>query len=768
VGLFLQKSATPFWTRIVRLAGRCRVIPTSARRPRHRGAAPRRTLFPLYLLFLLAWVPLIAAKEASAGINAEAELGYVDYQSRQSASSRQSGSAFTQRYSLLYTTMGPLSAGKAGYYNVSLGYEWAAINSSVHLADASADTSTSRNVGHILYSGELLYDPRELPIRLKAYSRDLNRPGFIKTIEAYALAGTEPVVDPALNTDVTGATSITSGAILTIGVKNSMTNGYYSVFKDLPRLFVDYWDSIQKDTDAATPTDIRNRKLAVVLNKKSNWLHYRSKNYDDNIKTTESFVEQKVIIGQIDEVLERHWVDLTNWIRISADGSFVKRSDASSQYSQETTVNLLGALTREKWQARANSSFTRAQGGANSFTSSSSTPVYVNGIWGSQADWQTRFSYAANKVVTNNATQSDQVDVYGSLLVNTFKRSSFTLSTMAAVESYERDQNKSLITNLRVESASTRRFSDTLSLVGSYDAKVIQSEGSVAGTAYIQALTGRATYRLTNRLNAELGQEFDLGSGPISNLGSTISSQPTSFDSNHSSITGSYVRSLSRLRLNWAVAERLQMLTTVSEDYVKQVNKPADVILTLAHKLSHRTANLTTTTELEYSKQTGVETRNRLTANASLDYIYNRHTTAAATMKYTRESAEGSLATSELNLEQRFNYNYFSYAGQGRKLVDFTQFFTYLQREGFDAETRKTLKLNAKYYPLRNLYLATNLTYSLIFRTVDETEFTGTGEVGVNYSKLQASLSYSYGRRDSATLDNRVDKRFAANLRKQF
>jgi hypothetical protein len=710
---------------------------------------------------------MMTATVAFAGLSAEAELGYADYESRQTAGKR-SASSFVQRYTLLYATGARLGGGQTGYYLLSGGYEWASIDTSLHFGDANRDQSLSSNAGHILYSGELLYDPRELPIRIKAFSRDTSRTQFAKTAALYEFAGGAPVIDPGISDTVQSGTNITSGLILTLGVKNGMSNGFYSIFKDLPRLFVSYWDNIQRFTRLDAALDTHQRRLAVVLNKKENWIHYRRNTYDDFRQPSQGTDEQRIIIGQIDEALDRHWVDLTNWIKISADGTFTKSVNAG-QLTNETDVNLMTIMSREKWQARTINSYSHVQSTNGTYQYTSRNPVYLSGIWGSDADWFTRFSYEVEKTAFSPTALSYQRDTYGSAQLTTFKRSNFTLTSMVAVESLEFNQDKSLVTEMRVESASTRRFSDTLSLVGSYDLKWMNSEGSANGGSTVQTVSGSAVYRLSNRVTAEIGQEFNVGSGARNtDAGGAIAVTPTTADSGFGLIPDSYVRSVTHLRLSWLLTERLQMLAMATQDYLMQSARATDSLTTASHILTYRRANLEAGTELRYSKRTGREDGDGITAKGNVEYAFNRSASGGLKVQYARDQSAGSVGRSELEAEQSLGYNYFNYSGQGRKLVELVENFHYLQREGFANETRKTAKLNAKYFPTRHLYLAGSLAYSWIHAIGDSTELAGTGEVGVNYSKLQASLGYSYGRRDGISFDNRIDKRFAANLRKQF
>lgn len=740
-------------------------------------AGRRSGTTPHLISLLFVTILLLAATSAHAAITAEAELGYADYQSEQFGG-KKSGSSFTQRYSLLYATEGRLASGA---YHLNLGYEWASVNTDIHLGNGEAgssggDNSISDNKGHLLYNGVLVFDPKDMPIRLRAYSRDTRRTSF--TTQGYSatlLAGTDAVVEPDLVIEARGGTSITSGALLILGLKNSMSNAYNSIFADLPRITIDYWDHIERDTQLLTSVDSRQTKLGIILNKKDNWLHYRQEDFTDHVNPAQSFNETKFIVGQIDEQLERQWVDLTNWIQVSADGTFVKRTEQEVRSTEETDANLMSIWTREKWRARTVSTYSRSKIGTNQVTYNTSNPVYLKGIWGSEADWITQFNYSVDKTLTDGAVSLYTSDTSGSLQVNTFKRSSFNLSSKVSVESYEQNQDKSLIVGLRLESASTRRFSDVLTLIGSYDIKLVRSDGTANGNSLMQILSGNAAYRITNRLTAEVAQEIDLVNGSRNNSTSVLLS-PTTLDNETTSPSQSYVRSYTRARLNWLPTERLQVLAMVTEDYLSHSGEQANSVTTLTQGLSYRLAKLDLATEVTYSKRSGEESRDTMLAKGSLNYAYDRNTAASLKARYARSDRVSSTSTlgskdvsKEFELEQKFFYTYIRNSGQGRKLLELVQTFTYLQREGYDPDDRKTLGVNAKFYLTRNIYLAGAASYALIFKnSIDKTEVAGAGEVGIIYPKLQANLSYSYGKRDSSLADSRTDKRFAANLRKQF
>ena len=70
------------------------------------------------------------------------------------------------------------------------------------------------------------------------------------------------------------------------------------------------------------------------------------------------------------------------------------------------------------------------------------------------------------------------------------------------------------------------------------------------------------------------------------------------------------------------------------------------------------------------------------------------------------------------------------------------------------------------YYPTKYLFMSAVIRYSLL-DPGDKKELFGSGGIGVRFPALQANIDYSYGKRNGY-MDNRVEKRFSANLKKQF
>jgi hypothetical protein len=123
---------------------------------------------------------------------------------------------------------------------------------------------------------------------------------------------------------------------------------------------------------------------------------------------------------------------------------------------------------------------------------------------------------------------------------------------------------------------------------------------------------------------------------------------------------------------------------------------------------------------------------------------------------------------SRLEISEGFNYYLYTSNGVSRRLLEVNQGIEHTQLDyptSFLSQTRTAFSLGCRYYPLRQLFVASLAKYTLV-APGDIQELISTSSLGVSFTKLQASLDYSYGKRYGG--DNRVENRFAANLKKLF
>ncbi len=712
---------------------------------------------------------------AAAGLSGVAELGYVKYDSEINGTKNIDASTFQQRYSLLYDTAGTIGDARFGRYKLGLGYEWASFDT--RIKSPADDSNPAISAGHVLFLGEVVVDPKEIPLRFKAYSRDLSRTTFIADTVTTLADTTDRLLAPGLTTSLLDGTHISSGATLVLGVKNGMTNGYSSIYRELPMLLLDYKDEIVRDLKSQTPTDTRLSKLAFVsLNKKDNWFHYRRIQYRDYIDKTNDYLDNEFQLGTVDETQSRRWIDFTNWIKISTDLQFTTHNVASIKDSEQYDVNLFAIATRSTWEGRTFNNFTRTMhfSGNTGVEYSRRIPVYLNGIWGADTDWRVTIASEEDqkKLLFDRSSKRDNL---ASFRVDTFKLSPFTLAQAFSVERYEFTGQKSLVLDSTTETASTRRFSDIYALAASYNIKNTETETDLTTDNYLtQTFTGRGNYTPSRSLRFTLDQTVANAIGQRSASASpTIAANSLFSSSTNSSLfradpTTGYTRSITTLATDWQPAARLRIGLSGSEDILWTQGQPGDYYTTVRNTVDYTRADLVLNLTNSATQRVQGDLHDySVSVEGKGSYTPNR--TVAATLRsiYGKEKSGGA-ELSRLEISEGFNYYLYTSNGVSRRLLEVNQGIEHTQLDyttNGQSETRTAFTLGCRYYPLRQLFVASTAKYSLV-APGDIKELISTSSLGMSFSKLQASLDYSYGKRYGG--DNRVENRFAANLKKQF
>lgn len=747
----------------------------------------KRQRFLIICLLLLAAIAtaLLAPVPVQARISGEIDLGYVNYQADEQGRRVTDAHSFRHRYSLLYSTDGLLYDGRVGAYNVSVGYEWGAFDTKIQQpADRGGDFNPSISAGHVLYNGEVVLDPLELPLRMKAYSYDLNR---ISMQEDTLSVGDTNMIRPGLITDLLDGTHINSGVTLLFGVKNGLTNGYNAIFRHIPLVMIDYRDEINKDTRSATPQDTRLRRLAFVsLNKRDNWFHYRTITYDDYLNPNQSYKESQFQLGTIDQALSRRWIDLTNWLKISTDGQFTKHAtpDPTTTF-QAYEFNFYALANRETWEGRTFSSLSRVLD-QQGITLERTIPVYASGTWGPEIDWKGSLYSHDKRLRQPDGTVTDTTDLSGTLRTDMLKRSPFTLGTTLKAEHADNDGSKLISLEGGLESASTRRFSRDYTLYSSYYLKYFNASNDTSDdTSYLNhdaivrlAYAPSTTYRL------ELEEDVSAGSGTnpqdFSNSAIVVNSGFNGYNS--SSTLGSifqrrdntinnYVRYVTTAGGYWSPTPRARFSLTLIEDILTQPGAATDYLTTVRNTIDYNIADFMMRLRTSYSfRNVDGETLDLLESQGTVEYRPNRNLQASLNYIYNTGKSDIKTESRFIDLRQCLSYNFYTYRGMERKLLEVSEEFSYTQTKNYGdlsttQDTARRLTLGLRYYPLSRLFIAGNVRFSLLDPGATlEQVYNGT--IGVTFQKLQATLDYSYGRRNDS--DNRVEKRLAANLRKFF
>lgn len=739
-------------------------------------------LKPLSYIFsplLAAWAALLVLllpAPAAALLSGTAELGYVRYNAEKNGSKELEASSFRHKYSLAYSSAGKFMGGRLGAYKGMLGYDWGSFDTEI--VTPSETLNPSMSSGNMVYSGELLLDPKELPLRLSLYSRDTLRSVFTNDSVSVTASGS-PIIKPGVPTDIMNSgTHLESGARLRLGIKSGMTNGYNAIFRHVPLLLLDYYDLVRKDDKAQSRLDSRLSRLAFVsLNKKDNWFHYRTTKFTDNISPLQSYREMQIQLGTVDETLDRRWIDFTNWIKLSTDIQFTKRVDNIKLPEETYDVNLFLIATRKNWELRNFNTFVRRlDHNTGKVEMQRSVPVYMSGIWGKETDWSLRFASEERIQRPPDAAIVDSRDILASYRINTFNRSNFTLSHTASMEHYSNVGEKTLVMAGSLSTVSTSRFSDSYRLGASYDVRRFDTEKqSAMQTNMNHELAGNVTYfSPSRRLSLGLTERISIADGVSSTNSKTTITSTTEFTDGTSvtnrnlSTSLGYMRARTTLKADWTPRERLQTGGIVDHEMFTEDGKDTEQLWAMQLYTRYSMAKFNANLNAYYTDRTSGSVASRdIRGTAQISYFQSKSMNFGLKGGISNSQSNGSSSTN-MDLSQDFTYRYFASTGNPRTLLEATERFTYSRTAASNGSpsSSKRLTLGLSYYPWANLFVSNHLSYA--WNDPDsQAELLYNGSVGLSYAKLQATLDYSYGTRDAKS-DKRKESRLAANVKKFF
>lgn len=758
----------------------------------------------ILLFFMVIFLLSLSPDVVSAGISGEASLKYSNYSVRDDLGGHLSAYSFTQDYSLLYSSKGYIYNSRVGKYEVSLGYNWSALDT--HATSTTGDDSYAAKRGHVFFGGEVLVDPKEMPLRFNAYSRDLMRNSYTSTAsaETYSLFSRNngPLLgETGFSTGINDGMHITSGATLIAGVKNGMTNGYNEVLRHLPMIMLDYRDDLNRDLRSITPIDTRLSQLAFVsLNKKDNWFHYRYITFNDHINPTNDYLETQIQIGTIDQKLARRWIDFSNWIQVSADLQLTEnKSSQLSRHYDEIDMNVFTQVRRSNWEARNYNNFNRYADSTGNLTYRTSIPINVSATLSPDTSWATRTSYREN---SNNIGGYMQ-NLLAGYKLDMFKRSPFVLNHSFDVESSRTEGAGILTFAALIETASTRLFSNKYNLAASYSIKNSNDSTSSNDNNFLeQKLALRADYSPSNGIRFVLRQENEFANGSSINFATNVKDASTSLpqyvsprtglENLNGSSGGSY-RSLTNFLTYWQPLPRLNFSLSATEDIYSSDASGKSYITAASMSADYSVAKAKLSNSLTFmngSYQIGEDTTS-FSANSSLGYFHNRSLNSNFIFGYNRWT-DNKLKTYSFDAEQRLTYTYFSYSGITRKLFELDEMLSYsnspyLTQSIYSANystitnssgltsalndytnakrsERASLSIGGKYYPRREFTLSSGARYQYddAFKNYSLVWYSS---IGANFRLVQASLDYYQGRRHS---DGLLEKKFSANMKKTF
>ena len=743
------------------------------------------------LLTLLLWgTPLAAFAEGT--LSGSAELRYAQQEARENGQTVLDSSHFAQQYSLLYQTKGQFMQGRGGHYALGLGYEWNALD-----ADLNGE-NTDIQTGKILYKGDVLIAPGGLPFRLHLYSADLVKSHFLEeSVDSlFETIGNNSFSPGRPLTNISNGQHARTGITLVVGETNGRYAGAYRhIFEEAPRLLVDYAEDYVRDLKSLTPQHYRSRDLAFVsLNKRDNWFHYRLFQHRDFLQTSEDFDEKSFLLGTIDHTNLRRWINMTNWIQVSADGSYTTGSRPNSVDGDfnRYDLNLFARARRADWQASNFNSFSRVEE-YGALKRSIETPVYAQGDWGRDTAWRGRFiGQRESDLIYATGEERTKDVLYATTRVETFKHQSIIVAPELAAEVKGGTRGEGEAARIGLEVFSNRSYRPRFDWLAGYSLSHFGGTGQTGFDTefWEQMARGSIATNLGSAFRTGFEQEVVFGSGTLDR---TVSQYITprsdlgipEYLSGTELRDGRVFRSISTLFGEHRSSTRFYNRVELTYDLLHTDDDHSDQI-DLAHSLRYDWRSL------------NVDMRNRLVlgnANRSFDsfggvlvpagmtgdggksfmhstnlwYSPGRSSEASARLNYEWRDA-GNTSSTRWRAQQDYRYNIFAVNGIVRKLADIGERFEY---EVFDPangvrESATAFTLLGNYYPTRHTLLGARIRYEM--RNPEETNtLTWYTTAGLDFEKFQLALDYAYGTRTAGSLmPERKEHRWEVQVKKTF
>jgi hypothetical protein len=737
------------------------------------------------LLLLLA----LCVSNAWARLDGEVEWGYAHYQQSSDSKEDVTASHFTQRYSLMYSTQGLLSNGRAGFYDIGVGAEWGAFDTRLDDEDLSNDALK------FLYEGRIQIAPGGLPFRLNAYSYDLSKIQFQRSAGIQPFGPVNEILNPyrlfnpRIVTDLQNGQTIISGVQFIGGIRNGSYLGRYrESLSQWPRLLIDYRDIYRRDMESFHPQKYRDRNLAFVsLNKKDNWFHYRVYTHDDYLRPENDSRESIIMLGTIDHTLKRQWIDLTNWIRISVDGAYSEiENNWDLRKTERFDVNFFTSMQRRNFGASSLANLQRIKRGGT-LENILDVPVYATRNLNPDTSVRSSFQLWRNQKMREDMTDDRNEDsYYGRVLLETRKRSRVQIDPSIEMEVHTGDVGEGEAIRGKVEAYSNRLRRQKLSWYAmSSLARFDGSSETDQETALTEGeLQGGGNYALRNNMQLGGDQYLLYGTGSYGSQTTrylhAMSAQGFDRLSSEETIAdGSLLRTISTLYFEHTspsrMRNRLQLYYKFQESDNERLNS-----LELSHRLNYQARlwnvsveNLYVTGDDSDYNGPGSSYLGRVVdANPYEEQFMHRNTVEFRPNNYWRSRLETSVTwgkgkSRENNLlvqvKQEVERTFYAWSAIRRKLGDVTESVIYEEfRDGVDKRAM-IFSLTGNYYPTTYWRLGAGIFYH-DYDFMDNVIYCSL-TTGLDFPLFQVDFSYNYGATDYEKV---VAHRYEMNVRKIF
>lgn len=658
-----------------------------------------------------------------------------------------------ERYELLYSKDGRFLDGRLGHYSLQLGQEWLRVGTDI------PGESYGMRAHKDLFNVDATIAPGALPFRLHLYAKDMTRsvPRSKRVSLNTFAAGTtdlESVSSYQVYDDIANGTHFEYGGLLIVGIKNGSYLGRYrDALSRFPRLMIDFKVERVKDLKTEVREDYKLTDLAFIsLNKKDNWLHYRLKKYENFIDSSRDTGEEVVTIGTIDHDQMRRWINITNWIKLSADFNYrVVTSPARViPTTQEYDLNVMTDARMSHYGFSLDLYYDRIDDGKIR-DEKLLIPLAMHNGW-----WRSYSSYVAENELsfaTGGQLQSDYVQTN---LRTEHKVGNYTLVPEVTLEAY-RETAGPEVSAARTELSASRQVGRKLNLRAAGAVTAIAGKVPGDGTRdYLEFMEElRLKYRGGGRRTTDLFFRVTTGTGTFTSSGSMGMTPLRGIDGNSRSVSV-YSTRLSHTERLAGMGHRLDLTHSYST-FEKASDLSAKYLIDGGRDRSLWSG------EAELMRSDTQGEGEKFTQTRSLAGKYKRlHSGQARSgleAKYRVQDSGASYQSTRTDLKQDFKYSFIRSDGLIRKIGQFEQSLTYMAETPAKTGIRNALALDvdADWYPTQVVRLGCGGTY----RSDNDGEQNFIAyrmRAGLYYPLLTAKAEYSHSQRDgdSGTAEDRV------------
>lgn len=756
------------------------------------------------LLGLVNWCLLGHGLALSRGLSGSAGLRYAQHIAEENGNQVLDASHFVQQYSILWSTQGKIKKGRVGEYNFSLGYEWSSVDLDIDGEDIDGSKGVIDNpFDKVLFRGDLLLAPGGLPFQMHLFSYDMEHSslGYQELGELFADQDYDR--QSGVASSVLNGSHVTSGLTLVAGVKNGVYSGKFrDLLTAMPKLFIDFRQDEVRDLKGRNPLSYVDRDLAFVsLNKNKNWFHYRFFTHEDRLSPENDFENQTYLIGTIDHVNRRQWIDLTNWIQVSTDLSYSETSPGGrsrEDHQKRYDYNLFTSAQRSDWEGAAYTSFSRIRDD-RSLEKRLSVPILANGRLNRESTWRVRIE---NQHEQEDYFETGSVDTESNLFLSgrldMFSQSRYMVSPVLEAEYKEGARSDGYALRLGAEGYSNKRYRSDSEVFGSYLLSFFDgTSSSGAETSYWeQQLLGRYSKDLNSDLRAGAEQELIYGSGDYASdvadfIRADVSILP-SVDQSGTQASGSYYRTISHLFVDHRPASRVYNRFSFTYDYVSS-SVDSGGQFSVGHNLNYygRDLKAAVSTELiigtslheSFGSDTDVEVIggtslvrqsgtvvSSLESDWRLDYSPDRSRQHALDVELEWREFEIGGSDQRYKVTQLYEYTFWKDRGLLRKVASLGEEIEYENYTPSSDESSSLFSctLFSEFYPTRQTLLGLRLRYEL-----DTTSETDTllmfFSAGIDFEKFQLEFDYAYGTRTAGlSQPERIEHKWEMQVKKIF